>query len=341
MNDLVSVIVPAYNSEKTIGKCLESLVKQTLLRLQIIVVNDGSKDATGDIINEWAQKYPERIKAVHQENTGVWNARKCGIAEAKGSYIGFCDADDVVMEDMYEILYNSITRNNSQVAVCAYQRYVHLEALGDAEMTSFGDVTLSISARNLGEIAVINTALWNKLFQADVIKKGIEFQKAPKIAEDMMLFLSIIPYVNNISFISKPLYCYMIYEESAMNSIKQEDAERTMAAMLYLKKQMPEEYGNLVDIMAFIHIGISLPVGLANGGLMKSSKEFKVFQSYLDEHFSGWRNSRYLKLRYILNHNFAMTKPWFVQKIYKLHLFPLFVKVYSVVIRHFKVNLKW
>lgn len=341
MEILVSIIVPVYNAEKTIERCLQSLLEQNLSRLEVIAVNDGSTDATGELLRQLQGQYPSRLVVLDQQNTGVWQARKNGIEHARGKYIGFCDSDDYVLPEMYEKMLHSMQSNHSQIAVCAYQRYRGEQAYGGVEMTGFGDSVYELREDNLGELSVINTALWNKLFAASVLRKGIDFDNPPHIAEDMMLFLSVLPYVERISFLKEPLYCYMIYEDSAMHSMKEEDARRTMAAMLEAGRLMPDKYADLTAIMAFIHIGISLPVGLANSGFFRSKGNYRLFEEYLDRYFPRWKRNRYLNMKYMSRHGWKLWKPWVVQRVYRLHMFPAFVKMYSILTSALKINIKW
>lgn len=113
----VSVILPVYNSEKYISKTLESLINQSLKEIEIICINDGSKDATIQILQEFEKK-DNRIKIIDKENQGVWKARMDGIKKAKGEYITFMDSDDYVKKNFLESLYINITENSSDIAIC-------------------------------------------------------------------------------------------------------------------------------------------------------------------------------------------------------------------------------
>ena len=103
----ISIIVPVYNTEKYLSKCLNSLIKQTYKDIEIIVVNDGSKDKSLEIAKKFA-KQDNRIKVFNKENGGLSSARNFGIEKASGEYIGFVDSDDYIKENMFEILYNMI-----------------------------------------------------------------------------------------------------------------------------------------------------------------------------------------------------------------------------------------
>ena len=120
MNHLISIIVPAYNIEKYIGRCLDSILNQTYKNIEVIVVNDGSSDSTGSIIDDYSRK-DDRVKPFHKENGGVSSARILGVNHAIGDYIGFVDGDDYVEPEMFEHLLNNALKYNADISHCGYQ----------------------------------------------------------------------------------------------------------------------------------------------------------------------------------------------------------------------------
>lgn len=120
MKELISLVIPAYNIQDYLGPTLESILAQTYENLEIIVVNDGSKDNTGNIADAYAAK-DSRIKVVHKENGGVTSARLRGVAEAKGDYIGFVDGDDFIEPDMYARLMENLQKYDADISHCGYQ----------------------------------------------------------------------------------------------------------------------------------------------------------------------------------------------------------------------------
>ena len=123
MKKKLSVIVPIYNVEKYLKRCLNSLVNQSLEDIEVICINDGSKDKSLDILRVFEKKYPDIIKVIDKQNEGVWKARMDGIKKATGDYIGFVDSDDYVNEDFALKLYSNAIRNESDISVCT-RRYV-------------------------------------------------------------------------------------------------------------------------------------------------------------------------------------------------------------------------
>ena len=119
---LISIIVPVYNVENYLAKCLDSLVNQTCQNIEILVVNDGSKDSSERIIQDYAQKFPEKIKAFTKENGGLSDARNFGIDHATGDYIGFVDSDDYVTEMMFEEMLNLALKHQAEMVICNIQK---------------------------------------------------------------------------------------------------------------------------------------------------------------------------------------------------------------------------
>ena len=118
--DRISVVVPAYNNETWLPRCLDSLLAQTHENMEIIVVNDGSKDGTGAVIDSYAAKY-DRIKAIHQQNKGVTAARLAGMAASTGAWVGFVDSDDTVEPQMYAHLLDNARKENADISHCGHQ----------------------------------------------------------------------------------------------------------------------------------------------------------------------------------------------------------------------------
>ena len=150
----VSVIVPVYNGEEYIRKCLNSLVNQTLDSLEIIVIDDGSKDNTKTILDEFIYQYPEIIKVYSVSNGGQGRARNYGVQFATGKYIGFVDSDDYVSPTMYETLYQKAISGDYDLVISSYYRVDEQERILFSEMKESKPNKLDI-----------NTSPWNKLYK--------------------------------------------------------------------------------------------------------------------------------------------------------------------------------
>ena len=121
-NYKISIVVAVYNLEKYLPRCLDALVNQTLQDIEIICVDDGSTDSAPQIIDEYAIKYPEKVKAFHKENGGEFTTRNYGLERATGEYVTFVDTDDYVDLTWAEKLYNAAKKNDADIAVCGFER---------------------------------------------------------------------------------------------------------------------------------------------------------------------------------------------------------------------------
>ena len=123
---LLSVIVPVYNVEKFINDCIDSILGQSYKNIELILVDDGSTDSSGEICDKYCS-VDKRVKVIHQNNKGCSAARNAGIANAKGNLIAFMDADDLIDQDMYEVLIKNLDMTNSDVSACSYVKEYNLD----------------------------------------------------------------------------------------------------------------------------------------------------------------------------------------------------------------------
>lgn len=169
MNELISVILPAYNVENYINNCITSVINQTYTNIEIIIVNDGSTDKTGEIIEKFSKK-DTRIKVCNKNNGGIASARNIGLKCAKGEYICFIDTDDTIEKDMLEILYTSIKKNNADISIV---RVAQCFENGRKEYFDFSYAKEQVVDLNqvnwLIKDASIVHPVWNKLYRKKII----------------------------------------------------------------------------------------------------------------------------------------------------------------------------
>lgn len=342
----LSVIVPVYKVEKYLRRSMDSLVNQTLDGVEVICINDGSPDNCIDILKEYKEKYPDKnIVIIDKENEGVWKGRFDGIAKATGEYISFVDSDDYITLDYAEKLYNAAKKNNTDIVVSGYYRVdVDTEHVYSTEMTGFEGRFIDMD-KNPEDILTINTALWNKIYKAEVLKKLKNLENPPRILDDMMFLLLAYLNTKTISFINDPLYYYMVRNDSIMAQIKKEQIESTEKAMVQIKKIYSEDENGkdkleVIDSMAFLHFGISLMFRMSSD--KKNFKQvLKDNRKYLDKEFSTWRTTKYLKLGYCISHKSKNKKVAIMKKVYLLHLYRAFLAVYKFVLNTLKIDIKW
>lgn len=213
---MVTVIIPAYNCESTIVRCVTSVINQTYKDLEVIVVNDGSVDNTGNIVSNLCVK-DSRINLITQPNGGVSTARNCGIAAAKGEFITFVDSDDYIQPTFVEELMAMYAPG--LLPVVNFSDGVSSKGIlpiADEEMITIDlgsideDYLTGIIGRKIG------FCIWNKLFSRDVlVKENIWFDKNIQIGEDMIFMFRYLCHCESISVNSAPLYNYVVNTDSA------------------------------------------------------------------------------------------------------------------------------
>ena len=232
----VSVIVPVYNVERYIRKCLESLVNQTLYDMEIIVVNDGSTDLSKNIIEEYTSQY-SNVKYYKKENGGLSDARNYGMKYATGEYIAFLDADDYIDAKTYEIMYEKAQKENSDIVECNFYWVYGKRKKKDIGEKYDGKTEMMEKAR---------VVAWNKLYRRELIENlQIEFPKGLQY-EDVEFFYKLVPYIEKVSFVKEPLIYYIQRKESLSNF--QNEKTRDIFTVLenvilfYKSKNLYEKY---------------------------------------------------------------------------------------------------
>lgn len=212
---LVSIIVPVYNCEAYIEECIKSLLDQTYSNIEVILIDDGSKDASLKLCKKY-EDLDSRVQVISQENLGVSNARNRGIREARGRYLSFVDADDYVEKEFIESLVAVMPAEG--LGVCGYKRLVDGEIRREyviKEKLDIPSLYRYIFARN-----EISMSCCNKLFSAEILQKyDLAFNDELHMYEDGIFLAEYLKYVNNrFGYVAKPLYVYRKNEKSAMQS---------------------------------------------------------------------------------------------------------------------------
>lgn len=233
----VSVIVPVYNVEKYIEKCLNTLVNQTLDDIEIIIVNDGSTDKSEDIIKRFMEKCPEKIVYLKKENGGLSDARNYGIPYAKGEYIAFLDSDDYIENYMYKDMYELAKKDDSDMVECDFiWEYPNKIRIDTGEIYNGKHEMLE----------KIRVVAWNKLIKRSILEETkILFPKGYRY-EDLEFTYKLVPYLEKVSFLKKP-YVHYIQRDTSISNTQNERTKEVFDVLdnvinYYKEKGIYEEY---------------------------------------------------------------------------------------------------
>lgn len=220
--DLISVIVPIYNVEQYLEMCVESIVAQTYTNLEILLINDGSTDNSGQICDAWAKK-DARIHVVHKTNSGVSDARNVGIEQAKGKYLSFIDSDDFISESFIEKLYVEMLRHNVSIAVTDYNKYNDENRMFYFHTTE-RYMRLMTPFEYFDEIFKTNTLAfvvpWCKLIATELFHGDypIRFPSGMIVGEDKMITYLLAQKAKHIVYLHEANYTYRLRSGSATAS---------------------------------------------------------------------------------------------------------------------------
>lgn len=261
---LISVIVPAYNVESYIEKCIDSILRQTYKRIEVIVVDDGSTDATAEICDRYAG-LDTRVKVCHKSNGGLVSARKAGLACASGEYVGFVDGDDYVESDMYKKLLENIIETGAdfvhsgyiensgevtKVVITASKQIIDLHDKS-ANLTFFADSFLSKKQGNY-----IVPSVCTKFFKKDFIVAC--YEKVPneqQYGEDLLCMCHGILRAKKISIMSDAFYHYVIRNQSIVHRGNKERYIKEVSLSYFILKVI-EEYGYMRELgdVLYVHL---------------------------------------------------------------------------------------
>lgn len=243
----ISVIVPVYNTKDYLCKCLDSLLDQTLDEIEILVVDDGSTDGTADLLKEYADKHPEKLKAFYKENGGQGSARNLALQYVTGEYLGFVDSDDWVDVDMYEKMYEKAKQDDADIVICdmtdhypTYDVYHHSSTFTD-------------------KFSVTPSAC-NKIFRRELVgnikfPEGVWYEDFEFTTKNLML-------TENISVIHKDFYHCHCREVSTMSN---NNARKNMNMLTVLEniadfakeKGMEQKYRETMEYLYIEHVLIT------------------------------------------------------------------------------------
>ena len=230
----VSVIVPVYNGEKSIERCARSILNQDYPELELILVDDGSRDRSWEIIQAIAAA-DHRVKAIHQENGGVSSARNRALAEASGTYVQFADVDDWLPMDATKMLVREMEAQSAELVVGDFYRVVdgNVSEKGSIEMGGALTLQQYANAMMLSPADLYYGVLWNKLYRRDIIEQySIRMDENISYSEDMIFNLEYLLHVKSVAILKAPVYYYQYTKGSLV------DQSLNLSSTIKMKKSV-------------------------------------------------------------------------------------------------------
>ena len=222
-NPIISVIVPIYNVEKYIRRCIESILAQTFADFELLLVDDGSSDNCPSVCDSYAER-DTRVIVIHKANGGLPAARKSGFERAKGDYIAFVDGDDWVELQYLELLYACAKENNSDLVFCGFKKqYAHKTECEDHQLPADKNDMVSLYLR----FPVYMNSFCNKLIRTNLLQKDdVSFPFGISMGEDMFVTFKLVQYASRISQVHEALYNYdRSNEHSITHTITEKHAQ--------------------------------------------------------------------------------------------------------------------
>ena len=273
MKPLVSIVVPVYNVKEYLPKCLESLARQSYEQIEIIIVNDGSSDGSGEICDEFAKK-DTRAKVFHKKNGGLSSARNYGIKKAKGKYICLVDSDDWVKKDFVAKMVEAVAQEDADIVVCGYNDQVPEQRVVSGEEAT---VKLLTKQENMEIVA------WNKMYRRSLFD-DISYSEGEKY-EDTLTTYKLLSKAGKVAYVPESLY---VYRERAGSIMKEGKKEEKLIAREKAAREAIEFFngnGNLRDAAEIAMLTAKLAwVDFAISG--------EVEKKYLDEGMDWVRRNK-------------------------------------------------
>lgn len=311
---MLSVIIPIYNVEKYLTKCIESVINQTYKNIEIILVNDGSTDNSKEIIDKYSS-IDSRIKVINKKNGGLSDARNVGIELAKGEYITFLDSDDWIELNMYEKLYKYIKQENADIVQCSYQKVYDEEVNNQKNKEEVNIMSGEKSLYNLGEKTVV---VWNKIYKRELFN-DIRFPKG-KYHEDEFTIYKVLYKANKIVDLNLPLVYYRQREDSIMNSkfnLKRLDALEAFNERLAFYKEKNLDELQQITFAQILHFTNLFYIKIKDSDIDNKHEILKVLRKSIKKDYILFMKNKYVTLKQkILLTIFILNKEIFYQ-LYK------------------------
>lgn len=294
-NNLISIIVPIYNSSKMLDSCIKSLINQSYSNLEIILINDGSTDGSHDICLHYS-KIDSRIIYVEKQNSGVSDTRNYGLKIFKGDFLTFVDSDDYISCYFIEKMYNQLIIDNADISVCNY--YIVNDQ--KKKIANFYRFKFFINKKKyfskLINSDIIQGFMWNKLYKRNlIIDNMVFFENDVKFCEDYFFNIKLAENVNCFTYINKPLYFYVQHDSNSVKKTSEFQKLKDIQLIIDYLECINSIYSNNFKLL-FVYIIKKNNLDLSSSGTTINNK----FMSYDNLNLFFKTGNLKLKLKYFL-----------------------------------------
>ena len=290
----ISIIIPVYKVKEYLDKCINSILEQEFNDYEIILIDDGSPDNCGKICDSYADKHPEKIKVIHQENRGLSGARNTGLLHTAGEYILFVDSDDYVSSDMLTKLDAAINKYNSPDMVVFGHISVVEKYQNVVSEPVTPDIVTDISKNK--ELLHAGVTAWSRIVKRELYE-GILFPKRA-IYEDLHTIPKLLLLAKSVVYINEQLYYYLKRADSIMGSSNDGRYLERINAIneiveYYKKNDAYQKYYDELCFLAVMHIADSAVVDIMS--ISKHSPSIEKIRKFMEEKFPDYNENKYLK----------------------------------------------
>lgn len=333
----ISVIIPAYNVEKYLPECLDSIVRQTFSEWEVIIVNDGSIDTTQTIIDEYVSRYPERISAHYQENAGQSAARNAALAYVRGKYMTYIDADDYILDDYLETLYRTAEKHQSELVICSYDKFENTGEIVLHRNSKDWEIDFGNHLSHVFQYSPCAKLYLSRM----IIDNHILFSEGEKM-EDGPYGIIVNSIAKNPVVIEYFGYKYRKYDDSTMGGIrekgiskndeKQQFPYKGIEGAIQKVRELRDDYDKVLEFVIMKALA-----GFAFSFSRRSGKETQKYICEYTDYIMKTYFPEYLKNPYIglfrlkklpLSHRGAV---WLMKWACRFHVYYPVVRLYTVV----------
>lgn len=292
----VSVIVPMYNAEKYVDRCMQCLLGQTLENMELIVINDASKDSTRTLLDKYRQQYSERIKVIHlEENRGPGGARNIAMENVSGEYVGFMDCDDIIDLTMYEKLYRKAIEENLDIVDCGY----YTEAENISVLSFSDDIVGELDQKKKNQIITGVGYSVTKIFRTSMLKENDCRFREGVIYEDLDYLIHIARIANKVGNVKEVLYQYV---DNSNSATKEQNEQKKFDDMLAVMKVLidMDQTKELHESMEYVQLNCfiaAIGICLLNQENEKFSLlgNLKMLKEASNNRWPNWQENTYIK----------------------------------------------